>query len=88
MLFYLSVGTAQDRASFSDWSHDRDHTPPPDVTARLSPALVRLDHVLAGGCFDTAGRAGQARRLVGWSDSEHWILSNAKRGRKPRIGSA
>jgi len=51
-----------------------------DFQARFRPAVDGLAHAIAGGRFDTAGRApdpGGGRRFLGWTTGPHWILNPA-----------
>ncbi|WP_427919389.1 hypothetical protein [Streptomyces sp. cg40] len=51
---------------------------PPQVAARLAPALAGLRLVVDGGGFGPDGTAdgGRARRLLGWTTDGHWLASD------------
>jgi hypothetical protein len=42
---------------------------------RFGPAVAGLAHVVAGGRFTADGRAGNGRRLLGWTTGPHWYLA-------------
>ena len=47
---------------------------PEGVRQRLTPALVGLGHVAAGGRFTEGRTPADGRRLLGWSTGRHWLL--------------
>ncbi|WP_229883803.1 hypothetical protein [Streptomyces omiyaensis] len=74
MVFHLSLCGEAERDRVLEWLPARAARRAP-VASRLAPALLGLRHVAEGGLFDAAGtaRAGRARRLTGWTVSEHWL---------------
>lgn len=41
---------------------------------RLRPALIGLAAIARGERFDATGRAGEGRRLLGWTVGKHWLF--------------
>lgn len=74
MLFHLSLCEESERAEVLAWL-PAEAARRPLVSSRLAPALLGLRHVTEGGLFDADGtaRSGRARRLTGWSVTEHWL---------------
>ncbi|MFG2054344.1 hypothetical protein ACGFI9_09940 [Micromonospora sp. NPDC048930] len=76
MLFFLSLSTPAEQASFAQYAEHRLADQPATVRVRMSPAVAGLAHVIEGGTFDPDGRAGVGRRLLGWTTEEHWMLGH------------
>jgi hypothetical protein len=52
---------------------------PDRVRQRVSPALIGLGHIAAGGRFvDERGPAG-GQRLLGWTTGRHWLQETDRR---------
>ena len=50
---------------------------PSTSRARLTPAVVGLAHVTAGGTLGSDVTSGTGRRFLGWSADRHWMLAQA-----------
>ncbi|GGV01022.1 hypothetical protein GCM10010182_18070 [Actinomadura cremea] len=71
-LFFLSLCGLKEQAAVAAWMQDELDRQPAHVVRRLDPVLAGLRHVLVGGTFDDAAPP-DARRLLGWSVSPHWM---------------
>ena len=73
LIFYLSVPGAGDPRPLIDEFHAELATAPDPVRARLTPALVGLGYVAAGGRFTDGSTPAGGRRLLGWTTGRHWM---------------
>jgi hypothetical protein len=71
LIFYLSLPEAGDPRPLVDQFHVESAAAPSTVHARLSPALVGLGYVVAGGRFTDERTPAGGRRLVGWTTGGH-----------------
>jgi hypothetical protein len=75
MLFYLSLMSSSDIASFQRESASYFAEQREDFQRRFRPAVDGLNLVLAGGHFEHDGsHSSGARRFLGWSIGRHWAL--------------
>ena len=82
MLFYLSFLDADAAVSFVEWARHEATKPHSILGRQLGPVLSGLEWVVSGGRFDQQGIAdtpGGARRFLGWTAGQHWLLA-------PQIG--
>ena len=78
MLFYLSFLDADAAVSFVEWARHEATKPYSILGRQLGPALSGLECVVSGGRFDQQGIAetpGGARRFLGWTAGQHWLLA-------------
>ena len=80
MVFYAARLDPDGQAGLVTWAEARLREEPEPVRARLAPALSGLAQVVGGAEFDSEGRLGDGRRLLGWTTGEHWMLARAPAG--------
>lgn len=73
-VFFLAMPGA-DAEAFSAAARDRLREADPAVGRMLTPVLDGLDAISRGESFDTDGRAGDGRQLLGWDTGGHWLQS-------------
>lgn len=73
LVFYLSVPGDTDARTIVDDLHTQLATAPNPVRQRLTPALVGLGYVAAGGQFTNYHTPAGGRRLLGWTTNQHWL---------------
>jgi len=62
-----------------------------DLQARFGAAVDGLAHVIAGGHFDSSGRAPRpaaGRRFLGWATGSHWVLKHTDEPSRDSAGPA
>ena len=79
MIFFLSRCDSGEQAIFLVQLGADLAAAPASVRERLLPAIVGLHHVLDGGTFDSGGKAGDGRRLTGWTTGRHWLRRRGSR---------
>ncbi|QUF04849.1 hypothetical protein KCV87_01555 [Actinosynnema pretiosum subsp. pretiosum] len=63
-------------------AHLRGSTGALNLLRTFEPAVLGLEHVLSGGRFDAEGATpGGGRRLLGWTDGTHWLMTDRERRR-------
>ncbi len=77
MLFFLALSAQDDQTAFPAHAEQWLASQPEHVQIRLAPAVTGLAHVISGGRFDSHGRAGTGRRLLGWTTTGHWMLGSS-----------
>jgi len=82
MLFFLSRLPAAKQQTFAARAREALAASRPDVQERMGPAVEGLATVAAGASFDPDGRAGQGRRLLGWTIHPHWMLGDREGDRR------
>lgn len=73
MIFYLSLPHAGDPRTVLDQLHTELADAPGPVRDRITPALVGLGYVAAGGRFTDGRVPAGGRRLLGWTTRRHWL---------------
>ena len=73
MIFYLSMPGSGDPRGLIDRCHAELADAPEPVRQRLTPALVGLGYVAAGGRFTDEHTPAGGRRLLGWTTGRHWL---------------
>jgi hypothetical protein len=76
MMCFLALAPIGEQAEFVADAQRRAAAAGEDVRRRLTPLVLGLVHVVAGGAFDGSAPAG-ARRFVGWSADGHWMLPSS-----------
>ena len=79
LIFYLSCCDSGEQAIFLVQLGADLAAAPASVRERLLPAIIGLHHVLDGGTFDSDGKAGDGRRLTGWTTGRHWLRRRGSR---------
>jgi hypothetical protein len=83
MLFFLSFLDAETTLSFVKWARTEAARQSLPFGPRLGPALSGLELVVNGNTFDQQGTAGasggEARRFLGWTTGQHWLLGPGSR---------
>lgn len=82
MIFFLSPLPEAEQQTFVVHARQTLAASRPDVQARIRPALDGLAEVVEGASFDPGGRAGDGRRLLGWTTRPHWMLGDQGRDRR------
>ncbi|SBT39060.1 hypothetical protein [Micromonospora auratinigra] len=77
LVFFLSLTTQAEQVAFLATVDRRGAGQPAHLRARLAPAVTGLAQVIEGGSFGPDGRAGDGRRLLGWTTGGHWLLGGA-----------
>jgi hypothetical protein len=72
LVFYLSLPGADPRRVL-DQLHAELAEAPDRIRERLTPALVGLGYVAAGGRFTDDRTPAGGRRLLGWTTGRHWL---------------
>jgi hypothetical protein len=73
LVFYLSLPDTGDPRPLVDQFHVDLAAAPETVRARLSPALIGLGYIAAGGRFTGEHTPAGGRRLLGWTTGRHWM---------------
>lgn len=71
MIFYLSMLPPDDLMAYMAWAGAHLADQPPDFRRRFRPAMRGLRAAVEGRSVD---RTPGARRFLGWSDREHWLV--------------
>lgn len=74
-LFFASVAGDDARREFLPWAEAHFAEQDEVFRACFAPAMAGLRLVWSGGSFDAMGRAGEARRFLGWSAGRHWLVT-------------
>jgi len=86
-IYFLSLCDDDAQAEALARLRDRLQAAGEDLEARFGPAVDGLAHVIAGGRFNSSGRAPQpaaGRRFLGWATGPHWALDYANAS-SPRL---
>jgi len=75
MIFYLSLLPAAEVAGFLAWAGEHLENQTPEFRDRFRPALNGLLLVAEGGSLDDRSEKRDARRFLGWSKKQHWLLT-------------
>ena len=80
MIFYLSLVPAPEVAGFLAWAQEHLEQQADEFRDRFRPALNGLFLVAEGGSLDgRSTKGGDARRFLGWSKKQHWLLEKEPR---------
>lgn len=78
MLFFASRLPHERQAALLEWVREHAAQQSPSFRAQFAPVLKGLAWVADGGSLDDdAALAAGARRLLGWSNSTHWLLAGS-----------
>ena len=76
MLFFLAQLTVIERTAFVDWANEHFFRQSIDFQQRFRPAMMGLVQTINGQTIDESSmRPLEARRFLGWSTVQHWILT-------------
>ena len=75
MIFYLSLLPSAEVAGFLTWAEEHFENQTPEFRDRFRPALNGLMLVAEGGSLDHPSETRDARRFLGWSKQQHWLLT-------------
>lgn len=77
MVFFVSLLTESEIADFLRWAQKHLDKQPVDFQNRFRPALKGLALAANGQSLDSdAAKTMDARRFIGWSKTQHWLLAN------------
>jgi hypothetical protein len=77
MVFFLSFLDRPAQEAFLAWAREHFQKQGEAFTRKFEPAMAGLEWACAGNEFDASGRAGrkgEARRFLGWTDGRHWLF--------------
>ncbi len=82
MVFYLALLPSDQIAAFIGWADDHLKKQPNGFQLRFVPALTGLKLAAEGRSpDDAAARAQGARRFLGWTQGDHWLMDSVNAGR-------
>jgi hypothetical protein len=80
MIFFLSLLSQADVDEFLEWAELHFQEQPEEFRERFRPALNGLKFAARGGSLDReCANNPEVRRFLGWSNTRHWLLLDAKR---------